>query len=491
MGRIFRLFLLAFLPAALGAQPKGLHEFAEIGTALHSGDHTPLWQNALQHGLSSLDNYGYVRGGVTFRDTLGAHWSWGAGIDLAAGVGMDAAFVVQQAYADLAWRCFDLSVGSKEQASPFLNSELSTGGLVWSGNARPIPQVRAGIFDYIPVFRSSWFFIRGEVAYGWWTDSRYLRDASEGIRWYTEKIKYHHKEVDFRFGRPGGAWQFDAAYRLDNQFGGYIQNHPNQGWFPDGIDLGNGLKNYWKAFIPGKGEGGGGLEGERIAREGNFMGSEFLRLMYKTKGYRLSLYLENYFDDFSGMGKLNGFDGLWGLEYASSNPRSWLRGAVLEYYQTTHQSGPLHGSDADTGEKTGGADDYYNNYLYQGWTHWGQAMGNPLIASPAYFLDRIVQSPWGKGYMGFPYNRVRAFHLGLHGSLAPRWGYRLKCTVSRTWGTPLAPILEPLDNVSGFLEAQYEPAFWEGLRIVSSLSFDSGDIYGDNFGWQLKVRKSF
>ena len=218
---------------------------------------------------------------------------------------------------------------------------------------------------------------------------------------------------------------------------------------------------------------------------------EFLRLMYKTKGYRLSLYLENYFDDFSGMGKLNGFDGLWGLEYASSNPRSWLRGAVLEYYQTTHQSGPLHGSDADTGEKTGGADDYYNNYLYQGWTHWGQAMGNPLIASPAYFLDRIVQSPWGKGYMGFPYNRVRAFHLGLHGSIAPRWGYRLKCTVSRTWGTPLAPILEPLDNVSGFLEAQYEPAFWEGLRIVSSLSFDSGDIYGDSFGWQLKVRKNF
>ena len=164
---------------------------------------------------------------------------------------------------------------------------------------------------------------------------------------------------------------------------------------------------------------------------------------------------------------------------------------MLEYYQTTHQSGPLHGSDADTGEKTGGADDYYNNYLYQGWTHWGQAMGNPLIASPAYFLDRIVQSPWGKGYMGFPYNRVRAFHLGLHGSIAPRWGYRLKCTVSRTWGTPLAPILEPLDNVSGFLEAQYEPAFWEGLRIVSSLSFDSGDIYGDSFGWQLKVRKNF
>ena len=131
MGRIFRLFLLAFLPAALGAQPKGLHEFAEIGTALHSGDHTPLWQNALQHGLSSLDNYGYVRGGVTYRDTLGAHWSWGAGIDLAAGVGMDAAFVVQQAYADLAWRCFDLSVGSMLSLSACILAVLSESMNPW------------------------------------------------------------------------------------------------------------------------------------------------------------------------------------------------------------------------------------------------------------------------------------------------------------------------------------------------------------------------
>lgn len=492
MSKSWWIFLLGFFPMSLGAQEKGLHEFVEIGTTLHSGDNTPLWQNALQHGLSSLDNNGYVRGAVFYRDTLGHHWSWSAGLDLAAGVGMDAAFVIQQAYADVSWRCFDLSVGSKELSSPFLNSELSSGGLVWSGNARPIPQVRVGIFDYIPVFRSSWFFIRGEFSYGWWTDSRYLADASEGIRWYTKKIKYHHKEVDFRFGKKDGAWQFDAAYRLDTQFGGYIMNHLNQTWFPDGLDLGNSLKDYGKVFFSAKGDGdGGGLEGERIARQGNFLGSEFLRLMYKDKKYRLSLYLENFFDDFSGMGKLNGFDGLWGLEYESTAPHALLKGLVFEYYQTTDQSGPLHGSDAEGGEKTGGADDYYNNYLYQGWTHWGQTMANPLIPSPAYFADCVVQSNWGKGYMGFPYNRVRAFHLGLHGDLAPRWGYRLKCSASRTWGTPLSPALEPLDNISAFIEAQYEPAFWRGLRIVSSLSFDSGDIYGDNFGWQLKLRKTF
>lgn len=503
--RYFSL-LLCLLPLAGIAQKKEFASFAEIGTTLHGGDHTPLWQNALQHGLSSVDNNGYLRAGVFVSDSLGHGWTWASGLDLAGTVGMDAHFFVQQAYADLSWGCLDLSVGSKELTSRLLNPELSSGDLVWSGNARPIPQVRIGIFDYTPVFSSSWLAIRGEIAYGWWTDANYLETAStahlpegEPPRWYTKKIKYHHKEFNLRIGKPAARWELEVAYRLDNQFGGYIMHHPNKTWFPNEMDLGNGLKNYWNAFIPGKGDGGGGLEGEKIAREGNFLGSEMFRLNYKGNGYRLSAYMQNFFDDFSGMGKLNGFDGLWGLEYASSNPRSFLKGVLFEYYQTTHQSGSLHGSDAADGEKTGGADDYYNNYLYQGWTHWGQGMANPLIPSPAYFSDQIVRSIWGvasldspdTGYMGFPYNRVRAFHVGAYGCIAPRWDYRVKCSVSRTWGTPFCPTLEPLDNCSGFVEARYRPSFCRDMQIVSSLSFDSGEIYGDNFGWQLKIRKAF
>jgi hypothetical protein len=207
--------------------------------------------------------------------------------------------------------------------------------------------------------------------------------------------------------------------------------------------------------------------------------------------------MQNYFDDFSGMGKLNGLDGLWGIEYHNTRKFAPLRAALLEYYQTTNQSGPLHGSDAPDGQKTGGSDDYYNNALYQGWTHWGQGIANPLIASPNYFADQTVQGIRSRGdghyigYMGFPYNRIRAIHAGLQGDLTPNWAYRIRLTKSRTWGTPFAPTLTPLDNLSALFEISCAPLRFWGLQIAASVAFDQGEIYGDNIGTQVKLRKHF
>ena len=70
--------------------------------------------------------------------------------------------------------------------------------------------------------------------------------------------------------------------------------------------------------------------------------------------------MENFYDDFSGMGKFNGWDGLWGIEYKKKD-NQLISGLVLEYFQSTNQSGPMHGLDDSEVKKTGGADDYYNN----------------------------------------------------------------------------------------------------------------------------------
>ncbi len=58
------------------------------------------------------------------------------------------------------------------------------------------------------------------------------------------------------------------------------------------------------------------------------MGSEHIRMTYRHEDFSISAYLENYYDDFSGMGKLNGFDGLWGIEY-KSNHKQAINGFVL------------------------------------------------------------------------------------------------------------------------------------------------------------------
>ena len=58
------------------------------------------------------------------------------------------------------------------------------------------------------------------------------------------------------------------------------------------------------------------------------------------------------------------------------------------------------------------------------------------------------------------------------------------------WGTPFKPIPEILENFSTFAEFKYIPQKLQGWCFTASAAFDIGGIYGDNLGFQLKIRKN-
>lgn len=445
--------------------------FVEYAATVHTGDNTPLWQVSNRQGLASLDNNTYLRGAAFYEYDV-KDWRFNTGLDMAVAAGFTSTFVLQQAYLDVDYKWLRLSMGSKEMEAPLLNQQLSSGGLTWSGNARPIPQAMIEIPEYLQVLPR--FAIKGAISYGWFTDNKYQRKKAGDKFSYTKNVKYHHKSAFARIGIPEGKWQFDIGLVFNVQFGGYQ--------IADGkiTDLGNSLKDYLNIFIPHR-AGDDMPLGEQIAFEGNSLGSEYFRLTYKFKDFSLSAYLENYYEDLTGMGKLNGFDGLWGLEY-KSNSRQTINGVVFEYYQTTNQSGPLHGLDDTTVKYTHGADNYYNNGWYPGWVHWGMGIGNPLVASPIYNKD---------GSLKFKYNRVRALHVGFSGDISSEWDYACKFSHNRTWGTVTEPLPDILENFSIFASFNYAPRKLKGWHFNASLAMDMGGIYGDNFGTQFIIRKSF
>ena len=109
-----------------------LSSFVEYGAALHTGDNTPLWQVSNQQGLTSLDNNTYIRGGISYKHQLGK-WKFEEALDLVAAAGFSTtSFIVQQAYVDIRYKWFGFFAGSREQNSPLLNQELSSGGMTWS-----------------------------------------------------------------------------------------------------------------------------------------------------------------------------------------------------------------------------------------------------------------------------------------------------------------------------------------------------------------------
>ena len=190
------------MTAQNGLKQQNVSSFVEYGASVHTGDNTPLWQVSNQHGLSSIDNNTYFRGGAFYTDTI-RQWRLEGGLDMAVAAGLTSTFVLQQAYADIRYKWIGLLIGSKEINSPLLNRELSSGGLLWSGNARPIPQVWIGLPEYVQILPR--LALKAEISYGWFTDNKYQEEKISGIPRVSNTIT----RVDFSasvYHKVNGNW---------------------------------------------------------------------------------------------------------------------------------------------------------------------------------------------------------------------------------------------------------------------------------------------
>ena len=256
---------------------------------------------------------------------------------------------------------------------------------------------------------------------------------------------------------------------------GYVEN-------PVAKKLKLTFKSFLHTIIPSSGNAPGNAE----YYDGNSIGSwDFLARYRLPSGDCIKAYFQFPFEDGSGIGKLNGFDGVYGIEY-SSESRSAVSGAVFEYIDFRNQSGPLHYAAgmvtgaAGLGSATG-ADDYYNNFQYNGYMHHGMAIGSPFIKSTIYNTD---------GYMRIADNRIVGFHFGLSGYLSQKVDYRALFSYRRSLGTPIVPAVERRTDTSMLLEANCRDIFTSGLSLNAKIAFDSGTLYGDNFGAMIGINYS-
>ena len=173
---LFILLLSSFAFSAKGEWNDSIRYHAEIGASFSGGQHTPFWMANNQYGLASITrNNGYLRAGVFHDMDTTKRFTWGAGADLAVAARFTSVFVVQQLYGEVKYRCLNLLLGSKELNGFMHNSDLGSGNMMFSGNARPIPQLRIGIFDYADVWGTKgWFGVKLYGAFCMFTDNRWI-----------------------------------------------------------------------------------------------------------------------------------------------------------------------------------------------------------------------------------------------------------------------------------------------------------------------------
>lgn len=385
---------------------------------------------------------------------------------------------LQQLWGAVKYRGVFLQAGMRSQNNSLFNQRLGSGDMILSNNARPIPRVSAGFVDFqnIP-FTNGWVQIQGELSWGKFMDSRWLENHYNYYNSFITTGAYMHYARCYFRTNPQQPLSVTVGMQHAAQFGG------SSVWRKDGKVTSQHknsvkAKDFINALFPWTG-GSSTTTGDVAYYDGNHLGSWDLRIRYRLpNSTKITAYMQSPYEDGSGIGKLNGFDAVWGLEYEAANKAGWLTGAVAEYIDFTNQSGPMHWAPGDfpgTGvpSQATGADDYYNNYMYNGWANYGLAIGNPFCVSPIYNTD---------GYMRFLHNRVRGFQLGAEGMIGSSVDWLAKLSYRTSWGTPLMPALHRTHDTSALLQAAWRVSYLPGLKIKGAIAFDAGKLIGNNFG---------
>ena len=355
-----------------------------------------------------------------------------------------------------------LSLGAKKSDN---NDLLSSGSLIESSNALPIPKISFGIGDYheLTIFNKR-FLLRGKIAHGWLDKGQYIKAP-----FIHEKSLYVKKDLinDYSF-----------SFGLDHRvlWGGETKNHGKQS---------AGIDDFIRVFFarPGSKKS---IDQEKKNTLGNHLGIWDFSLEKEYNNKLIKIYLEHPFEDESGARWiLNEFDGKYGIAITQKNS-NLLSNFVYEYINTMDQSGKEGASDS-----TYGWDNYYNHYIYQsGWTYKDRVIGNPL------FTIGLNEGRYSNGKYIIN-NRIKVHHIGLTGSIIKNINYRILYTYSENYGIYADEnYYESLNQDyvfngglvqrSGLIELLYNN-LWRQLDLSLAYGVDNGELLNKTDSFMMKI----
>ncbi len=452
---------------------------AEIFGSAATGDNTPFWMVNNRYGVVPQEaGNGYLNIGIYHNQIINKDFHWSAGLNAIGAAPRYRNVYIQQLFAEIGYKSLLLTVGSKEQYHSLWNKRLSSGDMVQSTNSRPIPEINLSMpeFNVVPLTKG-WLQVKGNFAVGHSLDNTYLEKSAPENQYYVEDVLWHHKSVFLKIEDTQNNFPLYLTLGMRHmaQWGG-DSNNPKVGQQP------HSLKDFGR-IIFAKSGGAGATPSDSINALGNHGGSYDLGLSYKHTLMNIHTYYQHYFADKSGMELRNGTDGLWGLEI-DIHATKYINNIVIEYFNTTNQSGPFHylwfDHDAWPG-RGGGADNYYNNAEYPtGFSYFNRNIGSPLIPGPEYNED---------GTFGFKNNRVSSWHFGIDGEISPLLAYRILFTSMKGWGTHQRPFLEPTNGTSTLVDIIYTHPNLKGWQFTASAGLDTGTMVGESFGISFGIRK--
>jgi hypothetical protein len=459
-----------FLPCGYAQKLPDKNRMTVESHTVLATDQVPFWLE--MNRLGQVDDGSQIQQIILFNWQQSARSKGGKlffdyGASLAGRLSGESSLYAEQYWGRIQMGKFYFLAGAK--AEPIWANGLShtNGDLFLSNNARPNPRGELGIENFSP-FSSGWlnrFSFDARYAEYILLDDRYVDDAN-----------LHHKRImiNYRINQ-----EFTFHVGMDHWvFWGGTSPDPEIGKMP-------GFK-YYLRYILGRGGGEESPETDQNNIAGNQLGQNLFQLDFKQPDYEVKVYYQHLFDDGSGFLFHNMQDGFWGLSFHYLKERPLVQRMIIEFVNTTDQSGPYHKyapdpsmPDSLIGE---GRDNYFNHGVYQsGFVSYNRMMGSPL------FIPTIV-----KGIStGFQSTRLRALHGGIDGYLSDQIYWSGRGTYSRHYGLYEAsfPRFRDLFSLEGnlMIQMRQKPIIY-GIKIATDFGRYLEDSWGCEFSVQYRIK---
>ncbi len=446
------ILFCVFLPLSSIGQSDSLTVKIHTEAAFGTNGVLPHWLVFNRFGFFESNKAGaFVRGEIT------RQWRLKNGLTITSeldALGGTADILLHEAHLNFDFKGFSLQMGLNEVQNSNFPDHLSTGHLFLSQNARSIPKISAGFFDYVDVpLTKGYLQIKGVLSQGILEKDRVVERPLYHEKWGYLRTRQLPVNVHFGFSNVA-------------LFGGEL----------------NGVRqstNYLEVFL-GRASSTSNVNGDAINAAGAHFGIFDYGAEIATDDLSINVYYQQPWEDRTSLKNFSAGnkDYLIGIHLTFNNQK-WIQEILYENLNSTHQSGeglpdpivngigysfvdlrPLDYDqflfdelgivtsgisfnefieiirfETNNNLEFGGRDSYYVNRGYpDGNTFHGHVIGNPLFLTASRLFDLTGYSALDASTV--VNNRIRAQHFGIAGNLVP-WDidYRLLLTFTQNLGT--------------------------------------------------------
>ena len=448
--KLYLLLLLTLVRSLSMLHAQELDYKAEAGLSLlrSSQRNLPFWMQANTNGAIGSESNFLIHGGLEGHYVLSNGWRLSGKASLFYRDEVPTELQRDEFFGQLDTPWLSLVVGAKRNRDRFEGLSTVQDNFLLAGNARAIPGVLVEAPQALKIFKG--VALDYGLGHYWLNDDRFVEDT-----------RLHYKRLAAIINiSPRSTVR--AGIQHYAQWGG---NSPERGEQP------TGFSDFIDVFYARRG-GDAAADTDQANALGNHLGIYELEVNHRTANGNFRFYHHHPFEDGSGTRLKNVPDGIWGFYFDPNtiDYTSFFKGMVLEYFQTTDQSGEFGDS---------GRDNYFRSGVYRsGWTYDGNILGLPFISMDATGLE-------------IGNNRVRGVHLGLSAG-RNAWLVKTKLTAWENFGSFRMDnrIDPPQQILNTFVSFQYDFGTYGILELQTAADWGDGfrDTYGVNLGYRISIQ---